>query len=470
MTVLSLKNPIFERKSALNLRRLIQKLKNKYTRLLSDGNFRYLFKSGSSTAFTLIAVNGLRLISGVFIARMYGAESVGEVALVSMLITIAALFFNFGLKEAIVRFIPEYREKYNFYSAWKVFMKANYLQVGFALIGVAFLVFISPYLANQVWNVPHLTRLFQISALFLIPALFAEMNISGLRAIFKVKEANFTLLQRIIFRLMLLFILTYFFYHKSNPTYIHLATLVAGCFFTIYYILKYFKFKADNLTPVTPISYSNLLIVSFPMLITYSSHALNNFADTFILKIYEPTSIVGVYSTCYNLAQLAAMVMVAVNTSVQPKFSQLYHKGAMVELKKLANQSSKIIVLASIPAYLLLTLGSQFVLSIYGPEFVIGWKVLAIISLGQIVNSFCGPVAQILNVTGNQKHLTYIVILSSLLNLGLNLILVPKMGMIGSAIASMVSVSIWNIWASVIVKRKLGFFIWLNPFNYFKRK
>jgi O-antigen/teichoic acid export membrane protein len=449
---------------------LIQKLKDIYQKKVADGNFNYLLKSGSSTAMTLIVVNGLRLIAGVFIARMYGATSVGEVALVSMIITIATLFFNFGLKEAILRFIPEYREKYNFLSAWKVFLKANYLQLGLGLVGVVFLILISPYLAEKVWNVPHLTRLFQISALFLIPALFAEMNISGLRAIFKVKEANYTLLLRVFFRLLLLFALTYFLYHQSNPTYIHLATLLAGSIFTFYYIIKYFKLKTDISTPVTPISYSNLLMVSFPMLITYSSHALNNFADTFILKVYEPTNIVGVYSTCYNLAQLAAMVMVAVNTSVQPKFSQLYHKGQLAELKKLANQSSKVIVLASIPAYLLLTIGSKFVLSIYGPEFIIGWKVLAVLSLGQIVNSFCGPVAQILNVTGNQRHLTYIVAISSLLNLGLNLILVPKMGMIGSAIASMISVSIWNIWASVMVKMKLGFFIWFNPFSYIRKQ
>lgn len=449
---------------------MFPKLKQIYEKKVADGNLNYLLKSGSSTAITLIIVNGLRLVSGVFIARMYGAESVGEVALVSMIITIAGIFFNFGLKEAILRFIPEYREKYNFFSAWKVFLKANYLQLAMGVMGVVFLIFLSPYLANEVWNVPHLTKLFQVSTLFLIPALFAEMNTSGLRAIFKVKEANFTLLQRIVFRLFLLFTLTYFLYDKSNPTYIHLATLLAGSIFTSYYILKHFKLKTDKLTPVTPISYSNLLMVSFPMLITYSSHALNNFADTFILKMHEPTNIVGVYSTCYNLAQLAAMVMVAVNTSVQPKFSQLYHKGKLKELKKLSIQSSKIIVLASIPAYLLLTLGSKFILSIYGPEFIIGWKVLAIISMGQIINSFCGPVAQILNVTGNQKHLTYIVTISSLINLAINLVLIPKMGMMGAAIASMVSVSIWNIWASFIVKRKLGFFIWFNPFNYLRNK
>lgn len=447
---------------------MFQKLKNKYKHLLSDGNFRYLFKSGSSTAITLILVNALRLVAGVFVARYYGAAAVGEVALVNLILSVAVIFANFGIKDAMLRFIPEYREKYNLLSAWKVFQRANLLLLIFAIIGTLIIVAISPYLANEVWKVPHLKGLFQISALFLIPSLLSEMNTSSLRAVFKIKEANLTLIQRVLFRISLLVLLTYFLFDERNPIYIHLATLLAGYLFTIYYLLKHFRFKVNPAEVVTNIPYKNLLLVSFPMLITYSSFALNNFADTFILKMHEPSNVVGVYNTCFNLAQLAAMVMVAINTSVQPKLSQLYHKGDLTAFKKLAQQSSKLIVLTSIPAYLLLTLGAKYILAIYGQEFVIGWKVLAVISLGQIVNSFCGPVAQILNVTGHQKKLTVIVFFASIINLALNLILIPKMGMMGSAIASLVSVSLWNIWASFIIKSKLGFFIWFNPFNRFK--
>lgn len=435
---------------------------------MSDGNFRYLFKSGSSTAVTLIVVNALRLIAGVFVARYYGAAAVGEVALVNLILSVAVIFANFGIKDAMLRFIPEYREKYNLLSAWKVFQRANLLLLIFAITGSLAIVAISPYLANEVWNVPHLKGLFQISALFLIPSLLSEMNTSSLRAVFKIKEANLTLIFRVLFRISILVLLTYFFFDERNPIYIHLATLLAGYLFTIYYLLKHFRFKVNPADVVTNIPYKKLLLVSFPMLITYSSFALNNFADTFILKMHEPSNVVGIYNTCFNLAQLAAMVMVAINTSVQPKLSQLYHKGDLTAFKKLAQQSSKLIVLTSIPAYLMLTLGAKYILAIYGQEFVIGWKVLAVISLGQIVNSFCGPVAQILNVTGHQKKLTVIVFFASIINLALNLVLIPKMGMMGSAIASLASVSLWNIWASFIIKSKLGFFIWFNPFNRYK--
>jgi O-antigen/teichoic acid export membrane protein len=70
------------------------------------------------------------------------------------------------------------------------------------------------------------------------------------------------------------------------------------------------------------------------MLLTYSSFMINDFMDVVVLKMFVSKATLGVYRNCQTLSQLAAMVLVGMNTTIQPKISQLYHKNEITEVRK----------------------------------------------------------------------------------------------------------------------------------------
>jgi len=67
-------------------------------------------------------------------------------------------------------------------------------------------------------------------------------------------------------------------------------------------------------------------------------------------------------------------------------------------------------------------------------------------------------------MTGNQNILAKILFFAAVMNIGLNLYLIPIYGINGAALASMISLIIWNSAMILAVKKKLGFYTFYIPF------
>ena len=109
------------------------------------------------------------------------------------------------------------------------------------------------------------------------------------------------------------------------------------------------------------------------MLMTYAAFIVSNSADVFILKSNDiGTDMVGIYKTCTNISMLAATLLVALNTTVQPKLTQLYTQQNYEEVQRVACKSSKLIFWLSVPVFIILLFLSKYVMWLYGGEFMKG--------------------------------------------------------------------------------------------------
>lgn len=443
----------------------IQFYKDKLEHALKDKNFGFVLKGSLSTAITLFFVQGLRFISGVLIARYYGATASGKLTLVVTVMGIFAIFINFGIKDALQKLIPEYREKYNLKTAYQLFLKGNQIVLLFSIIAAIVLYFISPWLCDY-WNEPQMLWLFRISGIFLPFLVLGDLNYFSLRAALKVHTANISLVFPTVIRLAVLFIITFFFFNIDNPIYLHWSTIcVLPWLFSLIPIYKYFHQPAKTEVHIQATNHQEILSVAFPMLMTYAAFIVSNSADVFILKSnHVGTDMVGIYKTCTNISMLAATLLVALNTTVQPKITQLYTQNNLEEVKRIAVKSSKLIFWLSVPAFIVLIGFSKYVMWLYGNEFLKGAMALSILTIGQVINTLCGPTAQLLNATGYHKQFRNISFIGAVVNILLNLILIPRFGIEGAAVANAVSMVAWNIVCTFYIKQKFGFYIVYIPF------
>ncbi len=449
----------------------IQSYKEKLQKALQDKNFGFVLKGSISTAITLFFVQGLRFISGVFIGRWYGADASGKLTLVVTVMSFFAILINFGIKEALQKLIPELREKYNIKTAYSIFIKGNILIIGFSVIAAIILYFIAPWLANY-WDEPNMVHIFRASGLFLPFFVLGELNYFSLRAALKIHTANMSLVLPTIFRLVLLLLVTYFFFNIYNPIYLHWVTLcILPWLFTLVPIYKHFHQPAKAETTQTQTQHQQILNIALPMLMTYVAFMINNSADVFILKANNiSTDLVGIYKTCTNISMLAATLLVALNTTVQPKITQLYTQQNYDEVQRIAVKSSKLIFLLSLPIFILLLFASKYIMWLYGEEFMKGAISLSILTIGQVFNTLCGPVAQVLNATGYHKQFRNISFLGMAINLIVNVILIPLYGIEGAAIANTISMIFWNVVGTIYIKRTFGFYVAYIPFINLNKK
>lgn len=443
----------------------ISSIRQKFNKALEDPNFAFVAKGSFHTLFSMGTVFFLRFLSGVIIARFYGAEVSGWLTNLMTFMAVFLILGNFGLKDAMLKLIPQYKEKYNLKTAWHIYTKSVKLIVAFWLLCLVIMYFIAPWQAKS-WGVPELIPYFQIGGIFLIFLLLSEFNNFVLRAILKIQTANYNNIVTLVSRVMLIAGLTAFMFQRENPL---ILQFISGCFlawlFSQISIIKHFRNQIKEEPLEAEVSYGMILSVAFPMLFTYLGFFITNFADAYMLPFYTSTESLGIYKTCANVSSIAAMGLVAMNTTIQPKISQLYYQGKKEEVKNLCVRFARLIFLMNIPIFAMIIFGSHYmILFAYGEEFVPGAFALSILAVGQIFNVGCGPVAQLLNVTGYHKQFRNISLIGAFVNLIGIFILIPIWGIEGAAVANAISMAVWNIVGTIYIKKKFGYYIAYVPF------
>ena len=203
----------------------------------------------------------------------------------------------------------------------------------------------------------------------------------------------------------------------------------------------------------------DLLKKGLPLLIMSTGGVLLSWTDILVLGIFESEASVGIYSVASKVALVTSLILVAINSIVAPKFSYLYSTGNIYELRKLANQTTRLMLILTLPPSLIFILYPEAILNIFGLQFKEGATTLVILTIGQFVSVACGAVGYMLVMTGNEKTLRNIMITTAFINIVLSIFLVTFFGILGVAIATAISVITWNVLALLKVKKKLGFWM-----------
>jgi O-antigen/teichoic acid export membrane protein len=131
-------------------------------------------------------------------------------------------------------------------------------------------------------------------------------------------------------------------------------------------------------------------------------------------------------------------------------------------MQKLIRFSVRISSGIALLSFGLMLLFGDFILGVIGEEYRGSVGLLAIIGAGQLINCFCGSTGTILQMTGHQKDHLGILILGLSSNVILSLILVQDYGTLGVALATSISMIIWNLAGAIIIYNRLGIKSFLN--------
>lgn len=188
-----------------------------------------------------------------------------------------------------------------------------------------------------------------------------------------------------------------------------------------------------------------------------SLQLLNSSIDILILGALHDSAQVGIYRVVTQLGALTSFGLIAINPIMHGWFSRLYADKDVEKFQHIVSLSVGYIVMIALPPFLLLMFFGQSLLSyVYGAEFISGYHALQIILLGQLANVAFGSVAALLNMTGYERDTLKGILVSVVINLVLNIALVPKFGINGAAIANAVSMVLWNMLLWGMVRRRIG--------------
>ena len=189
------------------------------------------------------------------------------------------------------------------------------------------------------------------------------------------------------------------------------------------------------------------------MLMSATMTVFLGWADTIMLGIFKTSSDVGVYAVVLKIAVIISFTLQAINSILAPKLSHTYNDKNYKSFNNLIKHSTQLNFVISSITIILIIIFRNFILGIFGEEFMVASNALIILCLGQFFNAFCGPVGIVLQMTGRQKLFQNILLLGFIINIVLNYILITPYGVTGAAIASAVSLIVWNSIAFYYVRR-----------------
>lgn len=193
--------------------------------------------------------------------------------------------------------------------------------------------------------------------------------------------------------------------------------------------------------------------------------AITSQVDLIILGYFSSPSEVAIYKIGFTWAALLTFAMTAIDAVVFPKIALSFKEGA---LKKIEPQIKKATQLsfgfALILTVVLFLFGELMIIKFYGDQYKGAAEIIKVLCIGQLINTFTGPVHGILNLTGNEKTVTKVSILFALAACLLHSISAKFFGAEGVAITNAIILSALNISLLICTRAKTG----INSCAFFK--
>jgi O-antigen/teichoic acid export membrane protein len=169
----------------------------------------------------------------------------------------------------------------------------------------------------------------------------------------------------------------------------------------------------------------------------------------------------GVYAAVSKLALVGAYTLEATRLSIGPQLSKALARQEHDRAEELHQSATGWLVLASWPVYIVIAIFPAVVLGIFGHRYTAGAAALAVLALAMLVNLGTGNVSVVLLMGGKSSLSAYNALAALVVNIGLNLLLLPRIGLVGAAVAWAAAIVVENLAAVVEVWWTLG----IKPFG-----
>jgi O-antigen/teichoic acid export membrane protein len=196
---------------------------------------------------------------------------------------------------------------------------------------------------------------------------------------------------------------------------------------------------------------------SIPFALTAGLQLINGRTDILMLGLVRADADVGIYRVATQMAAFVVFGLRVVNSMQAPHIAHIYAQGDMKLLQKLITRSSQAIMAATLPVVLVVVVFGEFIIRvIFGAEYSGAYLPVVILCVGQLVNAATGSVAQLLNMTGNERDTTKSAFAGAVTNVVLNVTLTPLWGMVGAAVATAATLIVWNMMMWYMVRKRIG--------------
>lgn len=426
----------------------------------SSGSFgayqrRFLLSAGGALVLR-IAAAGLGFLIILTLARVLGARDYGVYAYAMAWIGVLGVPATLGFPQMVVRNVAVYQEK----GEWALL--AGLLRLTVRIVAVVSLVLtVVCGLVVWMWWGGKENNLMPLAFLVALPILpvvaLVQIRQAALRGFHDIMRGQLPeLLVRPAFFLILLLVLFGLLGRFSAQLALSANFVAVSISLVVSTIWLGKVRKGKPIVRIPMLRVGSWFYEAVPLAMVAGMQTINFQADMLILGAMKGPTELGVYAISRRLSDFLAFGLLAAETAVAPRIASLYASRERAMLQAIVVKSGRMAMAFVVPVVLILAFFGKDLLKVMGPEFSSGFSALMILATAQVINVLFGPNGQLAIHTGHGKGAMVCVAVGACVNISLNFLLVPRWGVVGSAMATGVSLVTWNLLLTIYLYRRTG--------------
>ena len=430
----------------------------------ADADLQEVVRGGAVALVMRVGGAAFNFAFLLLIARLLGAEETGLYALASSVVVLATVLGLLGLDQALIRFVAEAAERSRAGLIRRYVKRAVRYVTLASVAAVAVGWAAAPVVSVQLFDAPSLTTPLRIMLLAVPLVATAQVRAGALLGLRHIQAAQAAYVFALAAGTCLAFggmaagsTLGWWALTMDGVAWAYVAggaaASVAG---VLLWRQKASGLGAGGEDHPTPDEGRTLLRTSIPMLWVASMGVVNAWSSVFLLGLYSEAAEVGVFNVALRLAMLTSFVLLAVNSVTASQFATFHAREDRASMERVAVQSARLMLVVASPLLLAFFAAAPWCLRLFGAEFVSGAGVLVVLAAGQFVNVAAGSVGQVLAMTGHERDLRVVILGSAAVNVIGCVLLIPRMGALGAAVATAAASVLMNGLGMAFAYKRLG--------------
>lgn len=399
----------------------------KIFQLINNQTFIKYFKNTTWLFAEKIFRMGLGFIVLIWITRYLGPERFGLLSYSQSLVSIVLAFASLGLDSVVIRELVKNNAKRDI-----LLGTAFYLKLFASFTAILFIIILNEFcLAQDESKI--LINIISFSIIFnsfnVIDMYFQSHVLSK----YVVYSNSISFLISSIVKIFLIyneFDLIYFAYSLVLDSF-----MVAIGYLYIYKLknIKVVLWKYDKQLA------RNFLRSAWPLVFVAVSAFVYTRIDQIMIKYMIDAEAVGNYAAAVKVSELFYFIPAIIVSSIFPKVIEA-KQASEENYLKLLEKLYRLVVWIAIPIAICMSLFSSIIIDIlYGEQYSKADEVLALLSWGIVLTAIGSVFVKMLYAENFEKKYLYKSIFGMLINIFLNYILLPIYGIMGAAIATLIT-------------------------------
>lgn len=382
--------------------------------------------------------------------RFLSQQDYGVFSLLNVTIAFLVIFSKFGLQHAALRFYSDVSAKQSaaslpsYYTTMVIGGMVTSAVVTAAMLGLVALFLHDLDFPSLPALLPLVGTVIVIQAANNILTMFmrAEQQVklySVIHVVRRYSRLGFAVLMVLLFGV-----------HLYN---IYLGWILSGAMiFTLLFtrLLRQQRLAVGHFSPAL---LKEAVVYGFPLIWFELSNAILSLGDRYVIQYYLGAAAVGVYSVGYNTADLAQSVLtLPLRLAVIPLYLSLWNGGGEEKTRHFLGQALKYYFMLGIPLALGVSWYSRdLVLLLATEKFIAAHTIVPYIIFPMILYGAFGIYGAGLYIQKKTTHLMSSTLFASAANILLNVLMVPRLGLLGAALATLIAyvlLSILIFWRS----------------------